>query len=295
MSAVADQSLMWQFEALLRAIGWTGDVARLAEAKPHMAENLSERDILQTIENLGLQASVVVRARVDRIRATDCPCLFVPDDGVPEVLLDVRNDKVLVATADGASAWRDVNRDRGTLVRINTPSGLPGAETGLRAIIQPFRGTVFLLVGISFFTSLLGFAAPLLVMVVYDRLIPTGDLAFLLSLSVAMVAVLATDIALRIVRGQALAFMGARIEREVGLSVFRKLATLPIARMQDISVEQQIGRLKQFEGLRTIFTGPLLTTLIEMPFVLLFFAAIWVLDPSIGLLILGLAFVFVCS
>ncbi len=292
MSVAAPSVALSHLTALVQATGWPGDTARLCEATPHLQANLTARDMTRSLENLGLSVQSIEGVRLRAIAASDCPCLFVPDAGTPLVILDVRETEILIAGEVGQPAWVSAGSGRGCLISVDRTAVAARPDESLRDIVRSFRGTFALLVGISFFTGLLGFAAPVLIMVVYDRLIPTASVEFLWALVIGMAGVLATDIALRTIRGRSLAWMGAQIERRMGLALFRKLAVLPVDKVQATAVEQQIARLKQFEGLRGIFTGPLLTTLLDLPFILMFFTAICFLDLEIGLLILGLAATF---
>ncbi len=294
MTAAMRPTILSRLGDFLDLAGIRLDPSRLAEATPHLAEGLTAQEIIRTLRNLGLPTHVMEGVRQDRITAADCPCLFLPERGGPQIIDDIYGERARFVGPDGASEWRTAMSRRGVLIRIEiTSPGSPDpAPPRLRDIVLAFRGTLGLLVAVSFFISLLGFAAPLLVMVVYDRLIPTAAVELLIALVLGIGTVLLADVALRTIRARAMAWMGSRMERRMGLALFCKLGAMSVDRVQGVPVDQQLARLKQFEGLRGIFTGPLLTTLLELPFVLMFFAAIWYLDPQIGMLILGLVVVF---
>ncbi len=296
MNAITHGSAITLLSLVTGSAGWRGNDGRLAGAIPHDADRLTPEDFAQTLRNLGLPV-VDLGGRMDEIAASDTPCLFAGADGVIRAILEVRGDGSLLACRDdeAATAWIAPRPLEGRLIHVGRAErARPTLDAeSLAEIVRSFRGQIGLLAAASFFITLLGFSTPLLIMVVYDRLIPARAGNLLVSLIVGMAGILAADMALRLIRGRALAWIGSRIEHRMGLALFRKLAAMPLDRLEKSDVEQQIARLKQFEGLRDVFTGPILNTLLDLPFTLLFLAVLWALAPNVGLLIVGLAVLFV--
>ncbi len=67
-----------------------------------------------------------------------------------------------------------------------------------------------------------------------------------------------------------------------GLEFFKKILSLPPALTERSTVISQLSRLRQFESIRDFFTGPSATLFLELPFVLLFIALLFVLGGSIA-------------
>ncbi len=278
----------------VEASGWHGSDTGLVEAVPHLAESPGAADSISTLRNLGLPLSFAAGRTAD-LGARDCPTLQVRPDGSMRIILDRRKGDILAAdTSDAAPAWLPVTRERAVFVRIEPRSGdrAGGHATGVLDILREFRGTVGLLLFVSLITNLMALATPLLIMAIYDRAIPTGSVDLVLSMVVAMTVVFAADIALRLIRARAVAHMGAAIEGRLGMALFRKLAAIPLSEIAKSDVDQQIARLRQFEGMRDLFAGPVFSTLLDLPFIVLFLGVMFVISPAIGLLILSVGLLF---
>ncbi|MBW4708949.1 ATP-binding cassette domain-containing protein [Roseobacter sp. YSTF-M11] len=284
-------------EKLMLAAGWHSSHRRLSEAAPHLVQELNADDLITTLNNLGVPLSVA-EARLSDVEKSDCPSLFVSPSGPIRAILDCKDSQILVCdTTDQTPAWQEPTRERGTLVKLERfgPKDEQATYESFRSITRGFRGVLPWLLVASLMTNLMGLATPLLVMVIYDRVIPTGSVDLVVSLCLAAALVLAADAGFRFARSSTVAYVGRVVEHRLGLALFRKLMSLPLEQVQKSEVEQQISRFKQFEGLRDIFSGQVLTTLLDLPFVLIFLALLFALAPPVGFLIVGLSVVFVLA
>ena len=68
---------------------------------------------------------------------------------------------------------------------------------------------------------------------------------------------------LRGVRTRVVAYIGARIDRLVGVATLKQLLSLPLTSIESVPVGTQAARLKEFEGIREFFTGPLAQLALE--------------------------------
>ena len=284
--------------ALLRRFvevsGWHGSDTGLVEAVPHLADSLSAPEIIATLRNLGLLLSFA-EGFVEDLGPGDFPTLQLRPNGSMRIVLDRRGREILAAeTGDAAPTWMTTAPERAVFVRIEHHSGDDGGgrADGVLEIVRGFRGTVGLLLVVSLITNLMALATPLLIMAIYDRAIPTASVELVGAMVVAMVIVFAADVALRLLRARAVAHMGAAIEGRLGMALFRKLTAIPLSEIEKSDVDQQIARLRQFEGMRDLFAGPVFATLLDLPFVVLFLGALFLISPAIGILILLAAVLF---
>ena len=158
------------------------------------------------------------------------------------------------------------------------------------ALRQHLHGFSPQLVGVFFvalLTNLLAFAPAVFIMVLYDRVIPTGSQSLLTALVLGMALVLTTDLLLRYLRNRVISDIGAEVDRFMGKLLFRKLMSLPLDQLTKSDVDQQFNRLKQFESLRDAFTGPALVSFFDLPFTVFFGVAIFLISPTLGLCVLG--------
>lgn len=268
--------------------GWHGSDTALVEAVPHLAHSLSAPDSIATLRNLGLPLSFAEGVAED-LGPRDFPALQVRPDGSMRIVLDRRGHEILATeTGDASPTWMLADLERAVFVRIEHQTGDDGGvpADGVLEIVRGFRGTVGLLLVVSLITNLMALATPLLIMAIYDRAIPTASVELVGAMVVAMVIVFAADVALRLVRARAVAHMGAAIEGRLGMALFRKLTSIPLSEIEKSDVDQQIARLRQFEGMRDLFAGPVFATLLDLPFVVLFLGVLFMISPAIGILIL---------
>ncbi|MFD1157173.1 peptidase domain-containing ABC transporter [Roseovarius aestuarii] len=281
-------------DRVMSAAGWHSNHNRLFEAVPHMSQQLNASDMIKTLENLGVPLTQQ-DCSLDLVREGDCPALFVREDGTISAILDAKDAQLLTCSvAEDKPIWQAASEGRGRLIRLERfDSGIETEITlGFSHICSEFSGISPWLISASFMSNLAGLATPLLIMVVYDRVIPSGSVDLVLSLVVAVLLVLAADCGFRFARSSAVAYMGRHAEHQMGLALFRKLLALPIDQIQKSDVEQQLARFRQFESLRDIFSGQVLTTLLDLPFILIFLAVLFVLCPPVAWLVICLILVF---
>ncbi len=273
---------------LLKVGGWRNSEEAILEAFPHMSEQLHFEEIIQTLDNLKVPYSRIVCREIE-ITAAECPALVIGQDGVCKVLLSVQ-DSELEFSYDGKITHRLARDQLCEVVRIDRFSNQQAdADYGtVRASFSTLGPMMPWLLASSLLTNVLGLLAPLLIMVIYDRVIPSGSVSLLLSLVIGVIVIGGADFCFRYARTRALAYVGWRGERELTVSLFRKLMSLPLAQLQKSDINQQLSRFRQFEALREAFTGQVMTTLLDLPFALIFFAVLTYLAPTVGLFTLCL-------
>ncbi|WP_347538257.1 ABC transporter transmembrane domain-containing protein [Roseovarius sp. CAU 1744] len=284
-------------DKVMSAAGWHSNQNRLFEALPHMSDRLSADDMIRTLENLGVPVASA-RCNLREVHSGDCPALFIAQDGAVSAIFDRAGGKLLTARIeDDDPAWAVPENTAGLLVRLERfDSNREAGETiGFSQITREFGGLFPWLVFASFMSNLAGLATPLLIMVIYDRVIPAGSVDLVLSLALAVLLALCADCGFRHARSSAVAFMGRRTENRMGLALFRKLMALPIDQIQKSDVEQQLARFRQFESLRDIFSGQTMTTLLDLPFIFIFLIVLFILCPPVAWLVIGLSVVFACA
>lgn len=269
---------------LLLVGGWQNNIDTIVEAFPHFSDELDLDDFLQTLDNLEIPYTAA-RCLDTQITAAECPALVFPEKGECFVALDCIDGAVLVADLNGDTPVRRVpNRTKCTIVRIEKFTIETTKQNNL-TVKETFKALRHMIPGLllaAFLTNLLGLLAPLMIMAIYDRVIPSGSVDLLYALTAGVVILATSDFLFRNVRTRALAFVGQRGERALAIALFRKLMRLPLAQLQKSSVSQQIARFRQFESLRELFTGHVMITLIDLPFALMFLAVLSYLAPSVG-------------
>ncbi len=277
--------------------GLSRSAVAIKNALPHFLDALSGSDYIDALRNLGADLQLS-KTRLNQLADADLPCLFLTRVGPAQLVLSRNKDQLQILTAgDAAPEWITAPTHAGTAVRIDTKKRVEATDEAARtrASLAGFRGIVAGLFAASLFTNLIALAAPILVMVIYDRIIPTKSIDTILAFAIAAVAVVALDVSLRAVRSMAVAHMGSHVERALGLALFRKLSNLPLSNLEKSGIHEQIARLRQFESFRDVFSGSLFTLFLDLPFVLIFVAVVFYLTPQVGLFILGVVVIFLVA
>ncbi|MEO1551650.1 MAG: ABC transporter transmembrane domain-containing protein, partial [Pseudomonadota bacterium] len=292
---IAREDALQNLQHLIAAGGWRSNSDAVFEAFPHVSETLTPAEIIETLQTLRIPHTQT-ECRLAEITRDECPALVFPADGGCFVLLGREGEDLVVADlATGGTALRPATRLRALLVRIERfryqhASTTSASVWGCFSLFAPMLP--WLLIA-SLLTNVLGLMAPLLIMAIYDRVIPANSVDLLTALVIGVGILLASDFGFRCVRTQAIAHAGRHGERDLTVALFRKLMSLPLSQLQKSDIDQQLARFRQFEALREIFTGQVLTTLLDLPFALIFLAVLFVLAPPVGLLTIGVILIFV--
>ncbi|MBI4986079.1 MAG: ATP-binding cassette domain-containing protein, partial [Rhodocyclales bacterium] len=247
---------------LLEAMSWQGSARELAEALPHLVPRLDVSGFCSIMANLDMMP----KHFKDSLNSLDprlLPCLFIPP-GAPAMV---------IKAALPAGRWRAFDARTGKECDIE-PHGEVGEvyvfrKTEATPVPQRLEGSWFgrlawrlrrhilLAFLLTVVDSLLSLAPPLFVMSIYDRVLPTGDLVMGGSILFGAAIAVALDWVIRTLRGRVMAYIGGRTEYVLGSSVFERILNLPLTSTEGASVSRQVGRIKNLEGLRDFFLGPL--------------------------------------
>jgi ATP-binding cassette subfamily C protein LapB len=128
-------------------------------------------------------------------------------------------------------------------------------------------------------TNLFALATSIFSMIVYDRIIPNNAVASLYALLIGVTIVFASDFLIRSLRAYFLDVAGSRADLEIADAVFDQVIDLDMRARRGPS-GSLASILKEFETIRDFFTSATLTTLIDIPFALLFIVVLyWIGGP----------------
>lgn len=273
---------------LLQALRWRGSTRDLVEALPHFADDLDLTDLLNVLAELGYKCrnAQVSRGRLDpRL----LPALMVRKSGLPVVVLHQTDHGFCVFCPESdmeielpASAMTGVLQAPARAGSFDEQEETTRQENWIGALKGRFSASILSLFTITAVLNLFALSVSLYLMAIYDRVIPTGNTQTLLLLVLGALCLLAIDIGLRQVRARIIAHVGARIESIVSTSTFRQIIELPPAMVESAPIGAQVSRLREFDSLRDLFTGPVVNVALELPFTLMFLGVIaWLAGPVV--------------
>jgi ATP-binding cassette, subfamily C, bacterial LapB len=143
--------------------------------------------------------------------------------------------------------------------------------------------------------NLFGIALPLFTMNVYDRVVPNFAEETLWVLAVSMALILGVDYVIRIMRGHFVDLASARVDLKLSALIMERVLGMRMSQRPP-SVGAFASNLRSFETVRDFIASASVTTLIDLPFTLLFLVVIaWISWPLVFLPLIGMAAVIVYS
>jgi len=138
--------------------------------------------------------------------------------------------------------------------------------------------------------NLFALALPMFSMTVYDRVVPNRAEETLWVLTVGVLLMMVFDTVLRVLRAYILDTAGKRIDVTLSANIMGRVLGLRMAD-RPASVGSFAANLRAFEAVRDFVASASITTLVDMPFVLLFLAVIawispWLLVPVLLCIVL---------
>ncbi|PUD99083.1 MAG: ABC transporter ATP-binding protein [Candidatus Sedimenticola endophacoides] len=140
--------------------------------------------------------------------------------------------------------------------------------------------------------NILALMLPMVVLQVYDRIIPNQALDTFTVLMFGMLAVALLEAFLRILRSVMLAWGGARFEHRESLKALRHILHADTLAFNRDPSGNYLNRMQAVEEVHQFYSGQSMLLMMDFPFILLFLALIWIISGTLILVPLTLLGVF---
>jgi ATP-binding cassette subfamily C protein LapB len=264
---------------LLEALSWRGNERLIFEAMPHFDGLFSVHDLRAVLSRLD-RPTRRLKGGTIAVRDGHFPCIY-ECNGCVYALLGVSADggfRAFDADTRTEIALRPKEGAGSVFVFRDADDASEAADARRRGwlgyALGRFRRLTLSIFALGFVLNSLALAVPLFVMAVYDKAIGAKSVSVLLTLSVGIAVILVADYLLKRIRASLQAYLGARLDTTIGNEAFVQILHLPLVLTGSAPIGAQLARLRQFEGIREIFTGPLANAAVDLPFSLLFLGAI---------------------
>lgn len=276
---------------------------RFLEALPHNHKTFDRPDVLNTLARLQY-FSRPVDTTIAELDPRLFPCLFIQKDGTPLVLIGREGDRLKVFRNNALTYFviNQIGHEEGKAYLFERydetkPATSKFVRAGtnygwFRALLGRFKGTFAQILTAGLVINLISITAPLLIMLVYNRVIATGTADVLPMVIFGMFLAASCEIVLRAIRSRGLSWIAARMDNIVGNQIFAHLIGLAPALIERASVSAQIARIKTFESIRDFFCGSVFLSFIEMPFVILAALAIYFVAGPLVLVPLAMCAIY---
>ncbi|MEQ1805893.1 MAG: ABC transporter transmembrane domain-containing protein, partial [Burkholderiaceae bacterium] len=264
-------------------------------------------DFVDAIESLGFSTQTMHVAEPPA-PAPNEPLLVLGHDGRAIVLLsrDGPDDYEVFVPDEGRTLRLPfdelMTQYAGTCLRVQPPMRVPSTEAGVPRGRRGhwFWGPIsmgrplYLRAGLAaVLTSVFALASSIFSMIVYDRVIPNNALGSLYALLFGVGIVFFSDFVIRTLRAYFLDVAGSRADTEIADAVFDHVLDLDM-RARRGPTGSLANVLKEYETLRDFFTSATLTTLIDIPFAMLFIVALYFIGgPMAWVPVVAIALMFI--
>jgi len=133
--------------------------------------------------------------------------------------------------------------------------------------------------------NLFALAFPMFSMNVYDRVVPNNAVETLWALAIGVVLVIGADLFMRLVRSRFVDEASARIDVKISATLMEKVLGMRLEHRPE-SVGSFAANLRGFEQVRDFIASSTVTTLIDLPFALLFVGVLVWISPWLALPVL---------
>ena len=265
---------------LLKVINSPYSARDVAESLPYYAPSLDLTGIQNAMATLGYQVSEVP-CMLSEVDQRAFPCLFVPAEGPAFVVLGRIGQQLRVGDSTDA--------DPRLISNLATPGiayffqqfekSAVKKKSWVSQTLSRFSGLIGQGSMASLISGVILMGSSLFLMAAYSVVIPSGAKETLFYLTIGAVAAVIMSYYFIRQRADILSFISGRIEYLFGTAVLQHVLALPPSFSERASVGAQSARLQIFQGIRDAFTGPLASTLLELPATLVLLIGLSIINP----------------
>lgn len=254
-------------------------------------------------QRAGLETEPVKRSLID-IPALVLPAVLVMSDGSCRVMLalDVRKRTVTTidpsrrapaetapvsALSDGYLGYAFLVRPvAATDARVSAAGDVPQPHW-FWSVVSRFWANYSHVAIAGLLVNVLGLAAPLFIMSVYDRVVPNGAIASLVALSIGMVIAIAFEFVLRMVRSRIIDVTGKKIDVVLAANIFEHVLAVKMAQ-RPTSVGVLANQLREFDSVREFFTSGSVVSATDLLFAVLFVGVLFIVAGPLAFIPLAM-------
>ncbi|MCB1517648.1 MAG: peptidase domain-containing ABC transporter [Hyphomicrobiaceae bacterium] len=279
---------------MLEKMSWPCSVDQFARAMPHFPQQFGIIEMREVMARLGF-SSTARFVSPNHIAPRDLPALLAHGKSVSLLEADAKGR---IFAVDPKTArrrkikWtRDVSLVSFAPVADSDAQAAP-PKSWLNETLRRFGSEVMQLLGLTLFINLMVLATSFAVMSIYDKVIPAGAFDTLAAIGIALSMAVAFELTFRRLKSRLIGHTTGRLEYLMGTTVFSKLITLPVSMITNTPVADQISRLRQFETVRDLFSGPFVAVVLEVPFIIMFMIGLFAVAGPLGFVPLVLMIVY---
>lgn len=273
---IEGQSLLRGLYLILKSLGWAGTGEQVAEAIPHFSNVFKLVDLQETLEHLGytLKTLKIKRESIDKRLL---PVLFISEDQLVSVFEKDEEGEHLIRVDEfgGEQVLEYTNLFDGLLCIVHEKTEDSAKNTWMKRVFFTRRVQFIQLLIQGLIANTLILTSPFFIMAVYDGVLKTQSLQMLLEFLTGILLSLSFYWVFQKRQKKLVASICADSIEKVDENILAQLLKLPANYTEVSSVPTQISRVQDYDKINEMFSTQILGTLVEIPFVLLFLAALY--------------------
>nr|WP_319515045.1 ABC transporter transmembrane domain-containing protein [uncultured Cohaesibacter sp.] len=144
----------------------------------------------------------------------------------------------------------------------------------------------------SFVINMLGLGMPLVILQIYDRIIPNQSYATLFYLIAGLVTVLVLDTLLKVVRSHISGWSSSYIDYVSGVEAIQRVLRASPEALEKSAASTHIDRMNALSTTARMFAGPARMGLVDLPFIFIFLGVMAIVSPTIAGLLVAVFSIF---
>ncbi len=269
----------------------------LTAGLPLSKEGVTPVIFTRAAERANLSASLMERSLVSLRQAPNLPCILVLKDGQSCILWEAKEKGFLVQFPETKDEKQVIKaRELNALytgfaffvrpiARTDERAGPAKIDTGRDWFWSVFKQQKIIygeVLVAAIAINLFGLVSSLFVMTVYDRVVPNAAMETLWTLAVGVMVIYIFDFILKDLRATFLDHAGKKADVKISAALFEQILGMTMA-SRPASAGVLASKMREFETIRDFFTSATLATLIDVPFIFLYLAFIWIVGGPIVL------------
>lgn len=272
---------------LLDALNWQGDRNRVLEALTEPESLMTTEGLVEAMANLQFKYEMVQRVKGKDIGPDILPVLIVNDNQHLLILNIIEKEVLVFDGQDGAYKSMESKDIHGDLYLFQYAEDLSTTlvrqqKNWFSKMMLRFKGTIKIIVVISFLMTCLDLLIPVLIVLVYDQLASQESTRALIITYAGVILYLGSSYFLGYYRSKLLNYVSTRMGVIISSQTYTRLLYLSPSYTETASINSQINRIKDFENLKRFITSDLFVDLLELLFSIVYVIAIFVLAGWIG-------------
>ena len=269
---------------------------------PDDFENMDISILARVLSAVGLK-SKIVNQQLAKIDPLILPCVLISNEGVLYILTNLESDNRIAVLVNPSQIEKIYKlpfaklqeQFRSQIVLVTPDQDASNARMDPDAIEadhsphhwlwQPIRqhsGAWFQILLAALGSNILALALPIFVMNVYDRVIPNLVMVTLWSLAGGVIIALLLDLVLKTVRTNVLELAGRRIDMKVGSTLFKQAMDIKLLERKG-GAATIASQIRDFESVREFFASSSFIAVIDLLFVGIFIAVLWLIVGPIAI------------